>query len=340
MNDVPMNSVPLPNPPDFRDETQSSNESSEKKQAMREIQVMLRYALAEGLELDDKTREAVTAVEQAQPNMSENLNQIIVAHTGLAKIVAPATPRSLEVTEVKEDEWLGSLRHPPLIMYMIIIALIAAIGFMLTSVTPQAPAKGSGVNDGGKTVSMTFVPTLLGGRLHEASLATFADPETPSLDVPNTISGQKELNWLFAAALGAVFYVLFTAHEFVKNRTFDPRYNSLYLIRFVLGVLAGLILANVVALAPLLNKNKTLSSLGPAVIALLGGFSTEAVYQFLQRLVDIMLAAVRGDGSDAAKAKVTKTAQNELMSLAEDPAVTGNSALLSKVHAAVQKVAQ
>ncbi len=339
MNDVPMNSVPLPNPPDFRDETQSSNESSEKKQAMREIQVMLRYALAEGLELDDKTREAVTAVEQAQPNMSENLNQIIVAHTGLAKIVAPATPRSLEVTEVKEDEWLGSLRHPPLIMYMIIIALIAAIGFMWTS-TPQAPAKGSGVNDGGKTVSMTFVPTLLGGRLHEASLATFADPETPSLDVPNTISGQKELNWLFAAALGAVFYVLFTAHEFVKNRTFDPRYNSLYLIRFVLGVLAGLILANVVALAPLLNKNKTLSSLGPAVIALLGGFSTEAVYQFLQRLVDIMLAAVRGDGSDAAKAKVTKTAQNELMSLAEDPAVTGNSALLSKVHAAVQKVAQ
>jgi hypothetical protein len=334
-----MNDISSSNPKDSGDKTQSSNKSSEKEQALREIHVMLRYTLGEGLELDDKTREAVTAVEQAQPITSADLGQIIVAHAGLAKIVAPATPRSLEVTEVAEDEWLGSLRHPPLIMAMMIIALIAALGFMVTSVTPQAPAKSSGVNDGSKAVSMRFDPTILGGRLHEASLVTFASPETPPLDALAVISGRKELNWLFAAALGAVFYVLFTAHDYVKNRTFDPRYNSLYLIRFVLGVLAGLILANVVA-APLLNKNETLRSLGPAVIALLGGFSTEAVYQVLQRLVDIMLAAVRGDGSDAAKAKAAKTAQNELLSLAEDPAVTGNSTLLGKVHAAAQRVGQ
>jgi len=331
-----MNDASFSNPQPSGGKTQSSTTSREMEQALREVHVMLRYVLGEGLELDDKTREAVTVAEQAESIASADLSQIMVAHAGLSKMVAPATPRSLEVTEVAEDEWLGSLRHPPLIMAMMIIALIAAIGFMMTNVTPQVPAKDGGVNDGSKAVSMRFAPTLLDGRLHQANLATFASLDTPSLDV--SISGKKELNWLFAAALGAVFYVLFTAHGYVKDRTFDPRYNSLYLIRFVLGVLAGLILAYVVAAAPLLNKNETLRNLGPAVIALLGGFSTEAVYQVLQRLVDILLAAVRGDGSDAAKTKATKTAQSELLSLAEDPAVTGNSALLSKVHAAAKKV--
>jgi hypothetical protein len=336
-----MNSVPLPDPQDSVDKTQSSNNSSEREQALREFRVMLRYVLGEGLELDDVTRVAVTAVEQAQPIMSADLSQIITAHIGLAKIVAPATPLSLEVTEVQKGEWLSSLRHPPLIMWMIIIALIAVTGFIATGVAFQAPAKGGGVDAGSKAVSMRFVPTLLGGRLLEASLVNFAGPETPSQGAsPNAISKREEFHWLFAAALGAVFYVLFTAHGYVKDRTFDPRYNSIYLIRFVLGLLAGLILANVVAESSLLNKNSALSSLGPAVIALLGGFSTEAVYQVLQRLVDIMLAAVRGDGSDAAKAKAAQTAQNELMSLATDPTVTANPALLSKIHAAVQKVAQ
>ncbi len=39
------------------------------------------------------------------------------------------------------------------------------------------------------------------------------------------------------------------------------------------------------------------------MIALLGGFSAEAVNQILQRLVDVLVAFVRGDGSDIAKAR-------------------------------------
>src|SRR5215467_14491967 len=98
----------------------------------------------------------------------------------------------------------------------------------------------------------------------------------------------------FAAALGACFYVLFKTHEYVRDRTFDPRYNSVYVVRLVLGILSGLTLSIVVSQAQLFKG--ALKDLGPAVIALLGGFSTEAVYVILQRLVDILLAAVRGDG--------------------------------------------
>jgi hypothetical protein len=150
---------------------------------------------------------------------------------------------------------------------------------------------------------------------------------------PMTQAILERLNWLFAAALGAVFYVLFTALDFVKNRTYDPRYNSIYLIRFVLGVLAGLILAIV------LQNNlggDTVRKLGPSVIALLGGFSTEAVYQILQRLVEVLLAAVRGDNSDAAKAKAAGAAQSEMLKLADDPAMPPG--MKSKVIAAARKL--
>jgi hypothetical protein len=111
---------------------------------------------------------------------------------------------------------------------------------------------------------------------------------------------QSTLSWISGAGLGAAFYGLFTVHDYVKQRTFDPRYNSVYMIRFVLGVIAGIILAQL----PIFNNAANLKDLGQGVIALLGGFSAEAVNQILQRLVDIMITAVKGSGADVAQAQV------------------------------------
>lgn len=108
------------------------------------------------------------------------------------------------------------------------------------------------------------------------------------------------VNWVCGAGLGSAFYGLFAAHDYVKQRTFDPRYNSVYMIRFVLGVVAGIILANL----PIFANDGATKNLGQGVIALLGGFSAEAVNQVLQRLVDILVAVVNGSGSDAARAEV------------------------------------
>jgi hypothetical protein len=138
--------------------------------------------------------------------------------------------------------------------------------------------------------------------------------------------------------LGAAFYVLFQAQEYVTKRTFDPQYNSVYVIRLVLGILAGFILAYVTQSTGLLKGQ--LKDYGPPVIALLGGFSTDAVNQVLQRLVEIVMAAIRGDGSQAAKTKANQTAQSELLSLAGDPSVASNQPVLNKIHAAVTKLSQ
>ncbi|MGA2903954.1 MAG: hypothetical protein ABSD98_08990 [Candidatus Korobacteraceae bacterium] len=277
-------------------DVQNPADPDQPDQALEEFKVMLRYVLSEGLEMDDQTLKDVVPVQELLRASGDKplaevpgmIDHVMAAHSALSRIIAPATPLSLAATE--PGPILGYLGNPPLIMWMILIALVSAVGFLVTG----------GV------------------------LSTY----------PNSILAQK-LNWCFAAALGAVFYVLFTSLNYVKDRTYDPRYNSIYVIRFVLGVLAGLILA-VVLETSLFNSSSTIKNLGPAVIALLGGFSTEAVYQILQRMVDLLLAAVRGDDSAAAKAKATDAARNELLKLADDPSTP--DAMKSKVLAAAKKV--
>ena len=254
---------------------------------------MLHYTLSEGLVFDDATRELIQKVP-AEPQTAD-FAALLAAHAALSKIVAPATPLSLEATEPVPGP-LGSLRRPPLILWMIIIAAVAILGFVITDFLIRSTGMRAG----------------------------------------DQLAGVQLWNWFFAAMLGAVFYVLFTAHDYVKNRTFDRRYNTVYVIRFALGILSGLILA-VLLSKYIFSQNPKLETLGPAVLALLGGFSTEGAYQILQRLVDVVLATVRGDGSDDAKAKASQAAQKELLVLADDPALTPE--LRSKVIAAAKKVA-
>lgn len=289
---------------------------------------MFRYALEEGLDMDENTRKMVAStLVKLEP-----LDQIIAAHNSLAKIIAPVTPISLEATEPAPG-WLGSIRRPPLILAMIIIAIISIIGFVITSLMSPANMKNN------STATKSASIARYDGWQNHIVLATFlppVDPSKPLLGVtPDAPTWLKELNWLFAAALGAVFYVLFTVHDYVKARTFDPRYNSLYVIRFVLGLVSGLVLATVMG-APRFSGSETLQTLGPAVAALLGGFSTQAVYQVLQRLVEVMLSAVRGDNSNAAKAQAADTARKELLTLAADQNMP--TAVATKLMAAAKKV--
>ena len=301
----------------------NSTSSTEFERTQDEFELMLRYTLSEGLDVDDKTQALIAQVQQGldrgQPPVG--FDTLMQAHLALSKIIAPATPLSLEATEPAPG-WLGSLKRPPLVYAMIIIAAISVFGFVVTNIWVARSDNRS---------------TAVGLAATNPGVARSYD------EIP------EKLNWMFAAALGAVVYVLFTAHGYVKDRTFDPRYNSLYVIRFVLGVLSGLILAIVLqkwfpgsstgtASAGTGNANSgpDIRILGPAVIALLGGFSTEAVYQILQRMVEILLAAVRGDDSDSAKAKASQQASSELLTLADDSDMP--AALKSKAIAAAKKL--
>ena len=114
------------------DFSQTSKDTIEK--TFREYEVMLRFALAEGRDMDAATQERIAFPEALQPSSAQfKFARLLAAHAALTKIVAPATPRSLEATEPQAGLW-GSLSRPPLVKLMIIIAVIALVGFVTTSV--------------------------------------------------------------------------------------------------------------------------------------------------------------------------------------------------------------
>jgi len=124
-----------------------------------------------------------------------------------------------------------------------------------------------------------------------------------NFDDPHIVSqAYIALNALCGAALGASFYVLLRTQPYLKDRSYNPKYNASYLVRFGTGIIAGVILAT--AIGPQLDLSTgAAKALTPGVLAILGGYAAEAVEQILQRLVEVLLAVVRGDGSSQAQAK-------------------------------------
>ena len=152
------------------------------------------------------------------------------------------------------------------------------------------------------------------------------------------------LNAFMGAGLGASFYILLKTQPYLVNRSYDPKYNAAYIARFITGLIAGVILA--VAIGPNLNLTTgAAKALTPGVLAILGGYAAEAVEQILQRLVDVLLAIVRGDGSAQAQSKAAaeqaeKNAKLQEL-LPELQAARGDdaqfNASLQKIRAALKK---
>jgi hypothetical protein len=105
-----------------------------------------------------------------------------------------------------------------------------------------------------------------------------------------------------AALLGASFSGLYTAYKYLTARTFDPQYNATYYLRLALGTVSGVILANI-GTSLFQSQSMSVQIAAPSALALVGGYSAEAVNLILQRVADTLVAAVRGAGDEALKAR-------------------------------------
>jgi hypothetical protein len=112
------------------------------------------------------------------------------------------------------------------------------------------------------------------------------------------------------AILGSAFYALWTAREYLKDGTFSRAYSQVYVIRFGLGIVAGFILGSVAPTLPFLQGDA--KNLTPLTFAIVGGFSAEAVVQILQRVADILVAAVRGSDKEQVKASADRSTAKKL----------------------------
>jgi hypothetical protein len=149
------------------------------------------------------------------------------------------------------------------------------------------------------------------------ALITFAIGEAFKNSKPEL--HMEQLTFLGAALLGASFSGLYRSYEYVQKRIFDPASGSSYMVRVVLGTVSGLILANIGYL--LIGRitgtssgdaasattgaaaNNALTIIGPGTLALIGGYSADAVNLILQRIADTLVTTVRGSADDSIKAK-------------------------------------
>jgi len=257
-----------------------ASEPGLRDQVLRECTEMVRYALSSGTRVSAALVETVDAARAAPPAGASDLAALAGAHERLAKLVAPATPRALVLFAEEDRKEKGMLRLPGpvrLVRRMALAALVSVTLFIGSSLSRYVSHDSGDVLD-------SFGRALL----------------------------VNEVFWLASAGVGASFAMLFQVNEFIVNRSYDPKYESSYWIKFLIGVIAGFIL---VALVPLDGLEGEVAAAGAGAtgstatsaqalarptLAMLGGFSASAVYRILNRLIGTVESVFRADPREEA----------------------------------------
>lgn len=200
-----------------------------------------------------------------QPSLCHALATI---HRRLAIAISPATPQAVALLDVERRRgrfaWLGPV---PLIRTL----TVCSLSFLFAVIAMSLPPEVSAANIDRGFLDSSGMPLLL-----------------------------NALFLLACAGLGASFATLFQAHRYVANATYDPQYDASYGARLILGIIAGLILVEM--LPSHIYDNGSMRSFGKPALAMLGGFSATAVHRLLHRLVETLETLVRGDPRPAAEA--------------------------------------
>ena len=104
--------------------------------------------------------------------------------------------------------------------------------------------------------------------------------------------GMNSLIIISASGLGAGFYTLITVRKYLITRSYNPRYNPSYLIRFFLGIAAGVILAF------MFKDYFKQTKYSIEILAVVGGFAADAVGVMLKRVSEILIATFKGIEKD------------------------------------------
>ncbi len=242
-------------------------------QLLYESNVMLRYALTQGLQIAPDSIARLEALKNVTEQDFQGLRSLSKLHNSLAQEVAPATPRSLRFLQKEaESEGFWSFLGPiSLVRRLIGVAIFSMVALFLLSLSPLVdgdPSNFSLLNNSG--LDLLF----------------------------------NELFLLAAASLGVSFANLYQAQIYLRDCTFDPRFESSYWVRYVLGLMSGTILAFLVPIDHWLEGGKQVQNLhgmGKPTLALLGGFSTQAIYRILFQMVNAIESLVRGNTRVAAE---------------------------------------
>ena len=230
------------------------------EKALREdIDLMLEYLLDSGKPLPVPAG-LLAGVRSSGAKREDGDAALIDVHSRLSRAIRPVTPTTLRETE-RVGRGFGLFVRNAAVNFFVLVAIVSLLAF----------------------VAVSIASTLKG--------------EWPDESTRPDRTWLEDLAILASAGLGTSLYSLRIASRYIQKRTFDPAYNQIYIIRFVVGLLSGTILGYFGE--PLLgaagaSQDGATVTLGSAAFALVGGFSADAVVRILQRVSDTLVTLVGG----------------------------------------------
>ena len=259
----------------------------------RECEAMAQYALSTGrtvpvevMELLDQafssldTQATLRLPASAAPDRGEPkagasppdvpaLVALSRVHTALAVIIAPATPEA--ILAISDER----IRHPLMTSFgpvrvarqMLGLALVSLITLLGVSLSPEI----NNDNMSKTLLELSGVPLLF-----------------------------IEIFLLSAGSLGSCFANLQRINRFVSDGTYDPKSQSTYWTRWVMGVISGIVLSQLiydVFVAPPsveMGGKSMPGVIGQPLLALLGGYSVDVVHSILNRIINAVNSVFRG----------------------------------------------
>lgn len=245
-------------------ETEAERVAKGAEEQVEEMIRRLRWRTLAMVDFAAKTGKAVpkdvlVSLERASLDAADagGPEEIVTCHNLMAEVVAPATPSGIDYLRVQENASRGwrYLGPVPTIRAMALASLGLLAAFIWASAQEAVRPE---------NIDVGFLYLTDQGRWLVA------------------------LFYLSAAGLGASFANLFKAYRYVREGSFDPRLSMTYWVRLILGMTAGFLLAEIVPLDVAGQIDKPL-------LAVLGGFSAEAVHSILARMVQALESIVQGD---------------------------------------------
>jgi hypothetical protein len=222
---------------------------------LEQNKAMAAYALSIGLALPPE----IAVLETKQ-----DLQALSALHAKLTSLVEPATPDVItELYRRGEVEGTGTNRF---VLWMFLAGAVSLALFVL-GIALAISSAGGGANPAlsNRLVDLTSWNEIL----------------------------VKLAYVLGAAGIGAAFSTLFQINSYAVRKAFNKAYESVYWVKFGLGLIAGLLLVEFLEVG---------GGFGVGTLALVGGFTSTVVYRMLKRLIDALESIFTGDMTEYRRA--------------------------------------
>lgn len=208
-----------------------------------EVNNMIGFAVYNGIIINTQINDLI---------QNPTIDDLVNAHNLLCKNIAPATPKSIEYTKKMHQEGSSKsvFNKVPLTRNLIVLALVFLAMFIGTVVSPD-------VNN----------TSLSKGILESEGFQLLLN-----LGYLSSVAG-----------LGVVFFLLKDVSSSIKNGTLVPEDSISYISQILLGIIAGLLMSEVLSLY--FKDPNDINLFNKSILALIGGFSSDAIFSILQGLI-------------------------------------------------------